>query len=97
MVANRFTSSAGVRCPRTMHGTVARPISFRHDAAVAGNDYPPRIDQNRVVKPNSTTLATIWVTCAGEWVRAFFAYGISALTGRCSIAEATIGSIINLF
>ena len=80
-----------------MHGTVARPISFRNDAAVAGNDYPPRIDQNRVVKPNSTTLATIWVTCAGEWVRAFFAYGISALTGRCSIAEAMIGSIINLF
>src|ERR1700686_1353631 len=42
-------------------------------------------------------LATICETWAGECVRAFFAYGISALTGRCSIAEATAGPIVTLF
>src|SRR4029077_1973281 len=49
-----------------------------------------------LVKPNSVMLATICVTWAGECVRAFFAYGISALTGRCSMAEATIGPVFNL-
>jgi hypothetical protein len=45
----------------------------RHDAAVAGDDSPSESIRIGFVKPNSTMIATICVTCAGEWVRAFFA------------------------
>jgi len=80
-----------------MHGTVARPISF----AAMTRPWPaiiPPLESIKMglVKPNSVMLATICVTWAGECVRAFFAYGISALTGRCSMAEATIGPVFNL-
>jgi hypothetical protein len=56
-----------------------------------------RIDQNRVGKAEFDDARDDLRDLGGECVRAFYAYGISVLTGRWSIAEATAGPIINLF
>jgi hypothetical protein len=73
MVANRFTAQRRGQVPEDdeWHRRQAH-LLCRHDAAVAGDDYPPESIRIGVVAPNSETLATICTTCAGEWVRAFF-------------------------
>ena len=59
---------------RTMHGTVASSISF----AAMTRPWPAMITPSESIrmgskKPYFAMLATICVTCAGEWVRAFLA------------------------
>jgi len=55
-----------------------------------------RIEQNRVRKAEFDHARDDLQTWAGEYVRAFFAYGISEVTARCSMAEATTGPGFNL-
>lgn len=88
---------AGDRCASTNAGHGVEPdLLCRHHPPLAGDDYPLRIDQNRVRKAEFYDARDALRHWAGECVRAFFAYGISEIIARRSIAEATTGPVFNL-